>query len=492
MLRKIASLGSIQLVGILLNVVRSKVFAVLLGPAGFGVVATIDQLVITVVQVFHLSLPSTALKFLSHSHSLGEDKFRRSYAAFFKAIAFLATIATIVTVAAVPPNLARLDAQLAPFRGPVTIALLGIPATMMLIYFYNVLAARQEGVRSGLLTVVSGAVILIAGTVGCLLDGISGIYIAVVPASTILVIALIIVLWKKAHLPVWAKSASVWAELSTDSKFVEVTFCLYVAGASASIQLFLARYVTLTNVSAEAAGLLQACLAVALSIGAVVGSASVLYYRPHVNRAIPAAEKIEATGRFVPRLILIYCLGGLLVLLFPESVLALLFSTQFAPAVAILPWFVAWQCVFQVSNVYQQLLIGFDDARGFAWVTVSGNLVAAVLCLLLVDRLSQLGIAIGFIVGAMITALLTGVRLRRNHGIAIPWSTVACMAFTLLGFSAVAAVGYLTGEMTLAGLGARSLTALVFLTGLWLVLPSTLRADVAGEFSTRLRAWRGD
>ena len=78
--------------------VRAKIFAVLLGPAGFGVVATIDQLVMSVVQISNLSLPFTALKFLSHSHSLDDDSFRRTYSAFFKVMALLAIIAMLVVL----------------------------------------------------------------------------------------------------------------------------------------------------------------------------------------------------------------------------------------------------------------------------------------------------------------------------------------------------------------------------------------------------------
>lgn len=488
MLRKIASLGFIQLVGIFINMVRSKVFAVLLGPAGFGVVAMIDQLVLSAVQISNLSLPFTALKFLSRSHSLGEDQFRRSYSAFFKAIALLALIAVLITVAVVPPNLEKLDSQIAQYREPVTIALLGIPATTMLIFFANVLAARQESVQSVLLTVASGAVVLIAGTAGWLLGGIRGIYVCVVPASTALMIAVVIFLRKRRNLPVRTVSSGVWSELTANSQIVEITFCVYFAVASSSVQLFLARYVAITHVSAETAGLLQACLAVSLSIGAVLRPANALYFSPYVNRAIPAAEKIEAADRFLPRLVLLYCLGGLLVVLFPESVLTVLFSARFAPAVAILPWFVAWQCLYQISNVYQQLLIGLDDVRGYALVTVVGNLVAAALCLLLVSRLDLLGIAIGFVVGALISAALTGIRLRSKHRLAIPKSTPALAVFAMVGFSVVATVGQLTTELTLAGFGARPLTAVLFLTGLWFVLPQALRSDLSGGLAARLRA----
>ena len=489
MLRKIVSIGLIQSVGIVINMVRSKIFAVLLGPAGFGVVATIDQLVMSVVQISNLSLPFTALKFLSHSHSLDDDSFRRTYSAFFKVMALLAIIAMLVTLIAISVNLERFNSQLAPYREPVTIALFGIPATMMLMFFVNVLAARQQSIQSVMLTVLSTAVILAAGTLGYLIGGINGIYIATVMASTILMLAVAVFFRSQMKLLIWFKDSNIWSELFAKPKFIGITIWVYLAVASAAIQLFLARYAAITHVSAEAAGLLQACLAVSLSIGAVLGPASSLYFTPYVNRNISATDKIAAADRFLPRLVLLYCLGGLAVLLFPELVLTILYSEKFSPATSILPWFVAWQCVYLISNVYQQLLIGLDDAWGYAVVTAIGNLLAAALCMFLVGRYALLGIAIGFVSGALITALLTAIRLRSKHNIAIPKSVPALMIFAIVGFSGIVVIGHATAELTWIGLGARAATAGIFLTVLWFILPGTLRMELRAGVSAKLPTW---
>ena len=489
MLRIIASIGLVQSAGIAINVIRSKIFAVLLGPAGFGVVATIDQLVMSVVQISNLSLPFTAMKFLSQSHSKGEGTFRRTYSFFFMAIALLAIVAMFVAVIAIPANLERFDPQLGAFREPVSMALLGISATMMLMFLVNVLAARQASIQSVLLTVMSGAVILIAGVAGCLLGGINGIYVATVLASSIFTVAVVVVFRYKLNLPVWSKSAGVWAALFADTNIVGITIWIYFSVASASIQLLLARYVVITHVSAEAAGLLQACLGISLSIGAILGPANSLYFAPYVNRNIPASEKIVAADHFLPRLVLLYCVGGLLVLLFPEAVLTILFSRYFSAAASVLPWFVVWQCLYQAANVYQQLLIGFDDARGYAAVTTAGNLVAAMLCILLVGRYELHGIAVGFVVGALTTALLTAVRLQTKHKLAVPKSALALVVFAIVGFSAVVAIGQLTAELTLIGLGIRFLTAGTFLAGLWLILPNSLRTEIRAGMVAKLRTW---
>src|SRR5439155_18911940 len=135
------------------------------------------------------------------------------------------------------------------------------------------------------------------------------------------------------------RPAALGRTLKANAAIIETAISTYIAVCSYSGLLLLARYQSITNLSEEAAGLLQAGLATALSIGAVLGPTSTLYFAPYVNRAIPSSDKIEAAGKFLPRLIFVYCLGALPVLLFPELVLRLLFSNRFTPAAIILSWF---------------------------------------------------------------------------------------------------------------------------------------------------------
>jgi antigen flippase len=487
-LRTIFSIGFAQVIGLLINTVRAKIFAVLLGPAGFGVVATIDQLVLSVSQFSNLSLPFTALKFLSRDHSLGEEQFRKSYAAFLQAIACLAVIATVIAIAVIPRNLANLDPQLVKYRQPVMIALLGIPATMLLVFFGNVLAARGRAIQSVLLMRLSSFVLMVFGGIGCLLGGLSGIYLVAVPASMALIVGMVIFARVKMNWPLYERPIALGPKLKANRAIIETAIFTYIAICSYSALMLLARYVSITDLSEEAAGFLQAGLAIALSIGAVLGPATTLYFTSYVNRAIPASEKIEVASKFLPRLIFLYCLGALPVLLFPELVLRILYSNRFAPAAAILPWFVAWQCIGQISQVSQQLLIGLDDLRGYSAVTTLGNLFAAGLCVWWTGLFGLIGTAAAFLAGAIVITGLVAIRLHSRHRLSPLKSTPALVAFAVLGFLGVDALDSLTGEMTVTGLAARSLTAVVFLTGLWFALPKALRCDFSADITSRVRS----
>lgn len=488
MFRVIFSIGFLQTVTIIINAVRTKIFAVLLGPSGFGVVATIDQLVLSVCQICNLSLPDTAVKFLSRSHSVSEEQFQKSYAQFIKAIIFLGVLATVVLLVYLPQNLVRFDPQLGKYRTPVSIALLGIPGTMLFVFLVHVLAARQKSIQSVLLTTISAGVFSLFGIIGCFLGGISGIYLAVVPASIALVTVIIIRarthLGLRLHVP--AKKDE--KRVRINREIIETAFANYVAACSYAGFLFLARYLSITNLSEHAAGLLQAGLAIALSIGAVLGPTSVLYLAPYLNRVMPVETKVQSVDKFMPQLVLLYCLGALPVLLFPELSLRLLFSSKFVGAVGILRALLVWQCLFQVASIYQQLLIGLDDVKGYGVITSIGYAIAAVLSFALIDALGLNAIATALAVSALFIGFTAAIRLRVKYKYVLPSFLLLFGLFALLTFMGTIALGHWTGETTLIGVVARSIFTVLVVAGLWLILPKTLRSEMFDPLIARMRS----
>src|SRR5215211_8549786 len=90
-LQAIVALGSIQALTMLAGLARTKVLAVLLGPAGVGVASVIDQVVSLVAQLGSLSIPFVGLKFLARARDGTNDDTRRIY----DALVMLLVIASI-------------------------------------------------------------------------------------------------------------------------------------------------------------------------------------------------------------------------------------------------------------------------------------------------------------------------------------------------------------------------------------------------------------
>lgn len=485
MIRTLLSIGALQASGILIMALRSKLFAVLLGPAGFGIVATIDQLVTSLAQLSNLSVPFTALKFLSSSHSVSEQAYRRSYTAFLRLMVVLAVLATATSIAVALLALEKLDPELARYQTAVLIAVMGVPALLLMMFFANALAARQESLRSVSLTVLYGAVLLVFGGIGCWLGGIQGIYLGAVPAAMLLIGSTWWLLRARLAPTPTEASIALWKELKSHHQILQTAIFTYVGVGSIACTMLLSRYVAITQLNPEAAGLFQACLAIAMAIGALLGPANSLYLSPQLNRTIPTSEKSSAVAQFVPRLTLLFCLAALPVLLFPEFALWALFSSQFKSAADLLVWFMIWQFVAQLVAVYHHFLIGLNDLRGFCAALAAGNAATVTGCFMWVDEFGLRGLGAAFIAGALLSLGLTLLRLRQKHAVTLPLDlmpllTLVPMALIFLPMLPLGA------EAEASGAGYRGLLMLGFVLALWHMLPKDLRQELNGGLRSYL------
>src|SRR5947207_540815 len=107
MLRVIAGIGILQVAVVLVNLMRSKIVAVLLGPQGVGAIGVVDQLVQLLLYVSTLNLPFVAIRFLSRAHSEGPDAFQRTFSSFLRALLALTGLGALVgtSLALLYPNL---------------------------------------------------------------------------------------------------------------------------------------------------------------------------------------------------------------------------------------------------------------------------------------------------------------------------------------------------------------------------------------------------
>src|SRR3954451_8558354 len=178
MSRVLLSIGVIQLAIMLIALVRAKVLSVLLGPAGYGVASTIDQTVLSTMQLAHLSLPFTAMKFMARRHSDGHEAFERTYATFFRGLALLAVVAIAVVAALLLWKPGLFGNDLIAYRPVLFVAVLGVPAAMLNILFVNTLASAQRGASSALVNMCVLAALALAAIVGVQVHGIAGLYVA--------------------------------------------------------------------------------------------------------------------------------------------------------------------------------------------------------------------------------------------------------------------------------------------------------------------------
>jgi PST family polysaccharide transporter len=485
------SIGVIQVMLILVGMGRAKFLSVLLGPAGFGVVSTIDQVVLSMVHLAGLSLPFTAMKFMSRSHSESQARFKSSYASFLRAMLGLSFVALAIASLVLVWRPQTFGADLVPYREVLLVALVALPALLLNIYFVHALAAAQEASASAAVNLLVTLALAAAACIGVWVGGIRALYVATAAVGVVTTLATYLFVRHRAGVGFADSDAGILQELRRSPEVVSFSFMLYVALSAYSLAMLITRYVVFARLGEVEAGFLQALMGISLALGAVLGPMNTLYLTPLVNRTMPAEQKLRAAHDFQQKVALMLAVSVLPALLFPRLVLAVLYAPAFQTAATVLYFFIGWQVLYQLVNVYQQLLIGLDDVRFFAVTTAAGFALAAALSYVLVPALGLAGAALALTLGILWNGLAAAWRLRTRHGGAIPAGVWRLILFCL---ASIAGAGYVFSrleEWSVEGLAIRIGYAAVFIAVTWGVLSADQRALVHGlvrRYGARVRS----
>jgi PST family polysaccharide transporter len=482
MSRVLVSIGAIQLLIMLVALVRAKVLSVLLGPAGFGVVSTIDQATQTAMQLAHLSLPFTALKFMSRRHSDGHDPFERTYASFFRALLGVALVAVLVLEMLLWWRPAVFGAELVAYRRYFAIAFLGIPSLMLNVLLINTLAAAQRGAAGALTNLVIGVVAAMAAIVGVTLGGFGGLYVAGVASSVVATAGVVWYLRRSLRVSITAHGARLRDELRESPEIVTYSLYVYIAVGAYLVAVLVTRFFVFDALGPAGAGWLQALLSIALTVGAVMTPMSGLYLAPLLNRQMPVAAKLGVANDFASKIAPLFLLGGVAVSLFPSLALTVLFSHKFAGAAGVLFLFVVWQCLHHLVNVYLQLLIGLDDVRFYAALNCVAYVGAALVFRPLIDAYGLGGAAIALSVASVVNAIGTAARLALRFHARIGSVVLVRGGASVAAIMGAGALFRGSAELSPSGISLRVAYLVAVSLLLWMTMSAAERAW--------LRSWR--
>lgn len=436
MLRILLAVGGIQVIAILISIVRSKLVALLLGPEGLGVVSVVDQVVQLVAYISAFSLPYVAVRFLSRAHSESAENFQRAYAWFLSVIIMLATAGAAVGVglALVRPSL--FGDTLATHQVTLSIALLGVPGALLGGFIPNVLASAGKVKASALMAVVTNLGLTVAWAGGILIGGVPGMYVASVTTTMAIAIgglwyiqSTLGVRWPGAGLNPFTQFAQ--------NKRVFTLAIVFAAGAVASSwALLVMRQAVLGSAGESAAGLLQSAYVLALSISLVLNPTNGLYLTPIMNRDLPHQEKLSVAVEYLHRLTVLLVIVAAPLVLFPQTLLYILFSERFTPVAHWVFLFVTAQVITQIAGVFQAILIGLDEVVAYAVVTCFGFALTGVASAIFIPEFGIGAAGIALAAGSSATAIGALLVLMRRHKLVVSRRTGL-----LLMYSAVVCVG---------------------------------------------------
>ena len=431
MLKIILTIGAFQALAIVISFFRTKLVAVLAGPEGVGIISTIDQVVQAASYFSALSLPFASVRYLSKAHSRGFESFKQTYSNFLKALLILSLTGTTVAAGVVFFRPQMLGPEAVKYKVLLGIALLSLPTMILSGFFMQTLAAAQKPKLSSVLTLITGATLAAAGVIGIAVGGITGLYAGTGLVGIVLTVSTLVYLQKALNLPLYNRAASFYDELKRSPDIIPFAFMVYLGALASSLSLLVVRYVTLTNYGEESAGFLQAAIALSLALGMILNPANGLYLTPIMNRDIAKEEKIKAAVEFEKRLAIILALAAMPIVLFPDLMINILFSSEFIVVAQYVFLFIAAQCILQIAGVHQALLIGFDDLKAFSLFTCAGHVSLGLIAWLLIPTLGILGAGIAFLAAYSILFGTTLLRLRLKHNFLMPVPLTLLMLYGL-------------------------------------------------------------
>jgi O-antigen/teichoic acid export membrane protein len=482
MSRVLVSIGAIQLLIMFVALVRAKVLSVLLGPSGFGVVSTIDQATTTAMQLAHLSLPFTALKFMSRRHGDGHEPFERTYAAFFRALLGVALVAVLVLEALLWWRPSVFGAELVIYRRYFVIAFLAIPSLMLNVLLVNTLASAGRGATAALTNLLIVALAAAAAIIGVMIGGLQGLYVVGVGSGVLATAGVVWFLRRSLRVSVTAHGARLRDELRGSPEIVSYSFYVYVAVGAYLVAVLITRFFVFDELGPVGAGLLQALLSIALTVGAVMTPMSGLYLAPLLNRQIPVSAKLEVANDFAAKIAPLFLIGGVAVSLFPGLALTVLFSQKFAGAAGVLFLFVVWQCLHHLANVYLQLLIGLDDVRFYALLNCVAYVGAAIVFRPLIGAYGLGGAAIALAIASVVNAIGCAVRLALRFRARIGSVVLVRGGASVAAIMGAGGIFHGSAELSSRGLSLRVAYLIAVSLLLWMTMSAAERAW--------LRSWR--
>lgn len=460
-------IAALQVLMTLVALGRAKVLAILLSPSGFGVAATIDQLIMTVVQLGALGMPFASLKYMALAHSEGQAQFQRVATGFSQAILGVGLLSALVLLLILQLRPEWIGRELTPYLSYLKLAALCVPAAMLAILAANTLAAAQRPVGAAMMNFAVAFSLAVGAVIGVSIDGLSGLYAGTAIAGLLSTAGAALFLYRDVGVR-WVAGRRGEGGIVAALRHFPASAGFYLTMVFAAGSMFLVRYLVLAHLGEASAGFMQSGMSIALTAGAVLTPLINLYLIPRLSRKAPPSDKVAACERFMLGLLPFMIVAIIPIVCFPKTIIQILYTDQFTPAAYILFSFVLWQCLAQISYIYLQLLIGMDDLVWVPLLALVGFGGSALLTELLLPRLGLIGAPAAMSLGMAIYAAAILARLKWKHGISVA-ARVHSRAAWLVAVAISGGVLFMQGtEFSLAGFGARGLFAVACLSLTWL------------------------
>ncbi len=357
----------------LLGIIRIKFLAVLLGPAGIGLMGMYSAVMSTVGAMTNMGIGSSGVRQIAEASGTGNtQKIARTIITLRRSALLLGFLGMLLTSIFCKP-LSRLTFGGAEYSWPI--ALLSV--TLFLSAVSGGQIALVQGMRKiahlATLSVLGGLLSTVVGIPMIFLWGKEGIvpFLVTVSAMTILTSW-----WYARKIPV-AEIRLGWRETLREAKgLLSLGLVFMATGLMTAAVVYLVRVLVAQRIGMDGVGLYQAATTLSsLYIGIILSAMGMDFY----PRLTAMAKDNEACNRMVNEQtevgVLLAAPGILATLTFAPLIVQIFYSAGFTPAYDVLRWQILGIFLRVVSWPIGYVLLAKGKGNIFFWTELTSNVV---------------------------------------------------------------------------------------------------------------------
>jgi PST family polysaccharide transporter len=435
-LRSSALLGGAQVVTLGTGFLRAKLIAVLIGPAGVGLVGILTSFNGNLGSLVGWGLGTTAVRTISAADELDRPAKIAAVRKLGNSLTWLGLLAVLLLFWPV----GQLTFNSSEYTLELLLAGLAVPFLLATSVWSSLLQSNGQIKSLARVQIISAFGGLILGLPFIWLYGVTGI------AASILIAAIVpaIATWKASRN--YCSSSSAEADSGDIRTLLQLGSALMAVSFLSQLSAYIVRLMLIRSHGLESAGYYHAAFVIAGSLPGFVFTAMGTDFFPRVAAVKNEAEAQDLCEKQIQAglLLALPLIAGLLTL--GQFCIYLLYSRSFEPAIPLLSWMI-WGIFFRLFSWPMGLwLIARGSSRAVVIVTAATNASATLFPVVLLPLFGITGAAIGFFISCISSTAIIIVASRRRSGrwVSVPtlrWFALSAVALGLSQFL----VGWLNG-----------------------------------------------
>ena len=425
-LRSSALLGGAQVISLGTGFLRAKLVAVLVGPAGVGLIGILTSFSANLGTLAGWGLGTTAVRTISAADEADRPAKIAAVRKLGNSLAWLGLLAGLLLFWPV----GQLTFNSSEYALELFLAGLSVPCLVATSVWTSLLLANGQTKSFASIQIISAFGGLILGLPFIWFFGLTGIAASILIATVVTAIAT----WKAARK--YCASSSAEADSGEIRSLLQLGTALMAVAFLSQLSAYIVKLVLTRSHGLEAAGYYQAAFVIAGSLPGFVFTAMGTDFFPRVAAVKTEAEAQDLCEMQIQAglLLALPLMAGLLTL--GQFCIHLLYARSFEPAIPLLPWMI-WGVFFRLLSWPMGFwLIARGSSRTVIIVTAATNTSAVLFPVVMLLLYGVTGAAIGFFISCIGSTVIIIMVSRRRSGRWLSVSTLRWFALSAVALGA--------------------------------------------------------